>query len=69
MKLDSISVMLAKLILVVSNKTETGSGLHNCTSPHRDVSTFSRGLSRATKTDDVEFNAIRCFVESAIVQA
>ena len=27
---------------------------------NRDVSTFSRGLSRTTTTDNIEFNSIRC---------
>lgn len=36
---------------------------------NREVSTFSRGLSRASNTEDGELNAIRCYIENAIVQA
>ena len=36
---------------------------------NRDISIFSRGLSRMPMFDYVEFDAIRCYIESTIVQA
>jgi chromosomal replication initiation ATPase DnaA len=62
---SKIRLMIARLVvqLKVANLTDIATYFN------RDISTFSRGLSRMPIADDVEFNAIRYYIESTIVQS
>jgi len=63
--LSKIRLMIAKLVIYfkVANLTDIAIYFN------RDVSTFSRGLNRPSMSDDSEFDAIRCHIESTIAQA
>jgi REP element-mobilizing transposase RayT len=62
---SKIRLMIAKLVvqLKVANLTDIATYFN------RDMSTFSRGLSRMPIAHDVELDAIRYYIESTIVQA
>jgi len=62
---SKIRLMIARLAIRfhVANLTDIATYFN------RDISTFSRGLSRMLMSDDVELDAISCYIESAIVQA
>lgn len=62
--LSKIRLIIAKLVIYfkVANLTDIAIYFN------RDMSTFSRGLNSASMSDDSEFDAVRCHIESTVTQ-